>query len=308
MRDIYASASEVVVFLGDGRGHRITGLSRQPRAPERIVFHNDESDDQHVMAFVTRWSETSSRQRVEPLDIFCFIRMLSHCGSSQFSNLKQNLMMQLELILESLRMMLMSQWWVRMWVFQEVIVSSKVTLQYGGVECPWGMFSAAAVQYQNQRAAFHEADSKIMDHFSKLVLDIEERRQAWLERSDEGEIGEVGELLALLRATSARQASDDRDKVFALLGLVRNQSWIVPDYTLSTREVYTNVVRHTVKATGTLDIFCGDLGRKNRRDLPSWVPDWSATVDDQEIRRANPSIIDMYDSCRGSKVVYLAGQ
>ncbi|KAI1765011.1 hypothetical protein GGR53DRAFT_491775 [Hypoxylon sp. FL1150] len=91
---------------------------------------------------------------------------------------------------------------------------------------------------------------------------------------------------------------DDRDKVYALLGPLQSKLGISPNYYMSTSEVYTQVARNITQETGSLSILTGELGRKNRSDLPSWVPDWSAIIDDEEVQRSR-IINRLYDPSKG---------
>lgn len=86
--------------------------------------------------------------------------------------------------------------------------------------------------------------------------------------------------------------------MYALLGLLPAKLGISPDYYMKTSDVYIHVARSIIKATGSLDLLIRDLGRKNRSDLPTWVPDWSAITDGEEIRRSR-NLTQLYNACKG---------
>jgi hypothetical protein len=140
--------------------------------------------------------------------------------------------------------------------------------------------------------SFPHEHSTVLAWFSRVILDIERNRALWRE-------GKQSSLLPLLRRFSGRKASDDRDKVFALLSLARNQTSIVPNYSLDVPAVFQNTVLDIIKITGSLAVLAGDLGRKDRQDLPSWVPDWSAAYNDLDRRRANNT--ENYNATSGSE-------
>jgi len=78
------------------------------------------------------------------------------------------------------------------------------------------------------------------------------------------------------------QATDPRDKVFALLGLVSHalEESILPDYQKSASEVYTNMAKHLLRRDFLVKAI-PEAGIGNPRklpDLPSWVLDWSAQL------------------------------
>ncbi|KAF4339010.1 heterokaryon incompatibility het-6 [Fusarium beomiforme] len=82
--------------------------------------------------------------------------------------------------------------------------------------------------------------------------------------------------LTLLEDTRECDASDPRDKIFALLGLWKED--MDPDYTLSPQEVYTGLAASLVtdrdkEVAGRL-LDMASHGR-SMPGLPSWVPDWS---------------------------------
>jgi hypothetical protein len=140
---------------------------------------------------------------------------------------------------------------------------------------------------------FPQEYSSVLEYFSRIILDIDRMRKLW--RSDE-----KSELLPLLRRFSGRKATDDRDKVYALLSLARNQKSIAPNYSLSVPQVFQAAVLDIFERTKSLAALAGDLGRKDRQDLPSWVPDWTAAYDDLDRRRADNA--EKYNATGGCHV------
>ncbi|KAH9904856.1 hypothetical protein F4778DRAFT_789571 [Xylariomycetidae sp. FL2044] len=76
------------------------------------------------------------------------------------------------------------------------------------------------------------------------------------------------------------KCSDDRDRVYALLGVVNDYQrsyGVTPDYTRSKSEVYEDLVRRHV-LHGDLDILKGcDIGTR-QLEGPTWVPDWANCI------------------------------
>ncbi|KAM5357470.1 hypothetical protein ACJZ2D_016236 [Fusarium nematophilum] len=138
-------------------------------------------------------------------------------------------------------------------------------------------------------------DGQPLMHFSRIVTEIETTRRLWLNIQPTS-------LLPLLRKFRARNATDQRDKVFALLGLVRH--WlrgprVVPDYLLEAREVFWDTTTTLIQANGSLSILAGTLQQNSMQwDLnPSWVADWGSPPELHEnVRVGN---LPLYDAARG---------
>ncbi|KAI0552388.1 heterokaryon incompatibility protein-domain-containing protein [Xylaria curta] len=89
----------------------------------------------------------------------------------------------------------------------------------------------------------------------------------------------------LLLETSANlgewtyEATDPRDRVFALLGLSSDGSLldISCDYDRPCRAIYTEVAEKILTQSNSLDILYAISGPKNVMYLPSWVPDWTVS-------------------------------
>jgi hypothetical protein len=78
---------------------------------------------------------------------------------------------------------------------------------------------------------------------------------------------------------SFRMSSDPRDMIYALAALANaaGQYQVEVDYSLTTREVFTNFAQLEIKASNKLDIIARVVPNHKKHDLPSWVPDWSAS-------------------------------
>ena len=88
----------------------------------------------------------------------------------------------------------------------------------------------------------------------------------------------LGDVLACLRRS---RATDPRDMVYGLLGLLPKPA-IQPDYSnASTRDVYIALVEQCIRTERSLDIIT--LSRRSHSSttphLPSWAPDWTETYE-----------------------------
>jgi hypothetical protein len=84
------------------------------------------------------------------------------------------------------------------------------------------------------------------------------------------------DLCFLLQRTAWAAATDPRDKVYALLSLMRPTATdIAIDYLRTTAQVFADVVVSELQSKGTLATLwqLHDITRKRRAEgLPSWVP------------------------------------
>jgi hypothetical protein len=80
------------------------------------------------------------------------------------------------------------------------------------------------------------------------------------------------------------QATDPRDRVFAILSLTKDVDdlGVIPDYSQSCERVYMDVARALYRKDATV-LFHAIIGPKNIA-LPSFVPDWTSELPQRSIR------------------------
>ena len=90
----------------------------------------------------------------------------------------------------------------------------------------------------------------------------------------------VSLFITALSMFRTRQASDRRDHMFALLGL---GGTIAADYSLSWQKVFMQGTRKLIIDSGELLPLLRTSELERSPELPSWVPDWSAKVDEESL-------------------------
>lgn len=99
----------------------------------------------------------------------------------------------------------------------------------------------------------------------------------------------LGDILALLRRC---RATDPRDMIYGLLGLLSGCS-IKPDYIQATaQDVYMNLVEYCFTEEKSLDIVTLCRRFSSTMELPSWVPNWTECWDNT----GDPDDIDLPSS------------
>jgi hypothetical protein len=81
--------------------------------------------------------------------------------------------------------------------------------------------------------------------------------------------------LSLAKGASGFEATDERDKIYAFLGLLPPESLpphLQPNYTYSPDKVFWDYATYILKETRYLEILA--CCSNSRPGLPSWVPDW----------------------------------
>ncbi|CAH0025005.1 unnamed protein product [Clonostachys rhizophaga] len=299
MRDIYSAADQVIIFLGDDLNPR-AGKSFRRDARPCVRFTGHDSDSDLIRQYMRKWASSLTTEQVSAPDIFCLFAILSRqIDRPRFP--KEIPVRHLGAIFEAVRTMLTARWWDRIWVVQEAVVADHMIVRYGNASMPWKtLATVASLCYQDASSNWPDSvspdDRKVLRLLSR-VRDLDHFRQTWRAQSQKLD------LLALLRQFCNRTSSDSRDKIFALLGLCDQSQTLNPDYSWDEVTVYVKYLVQMIQQKGSLSPLNGDIGRKKRRDMPSWVPNWNATFDESD--RGRLALSELYDACGGVASIVL---
>ena len=168
-------------------------------------------------------------------------------------------------------------YWSRIWVVQELSSAAKLLFRCGESTVSDETLNHALrllrnfAQYQNFKGGnnTHIAHSQA---YPLLAIDTSNPINLLKFRRYPGPFP----IIHLLRSFRRFQATDPRDKLFALLGISRDAEslGLYPDYRKSSDEVYTGLSR-TLIQHGYLEIMALCEFPKNIENLQSWVLDWS---------------------------------
>ena len=153
-------------------------------------------------------------------------------------------------------------WFHRCWTFQEPIRAPKRMIACGSKIRGWKAFLSAITLVLRARGINERFFVKIPPFL--VMQDTIYKKPEDLSLSN------------LIYYTQQREASDPRDKVYALYGLVQAYQRVPLEisYTKSVEDVYRSTVRFCIENEGSLDILTFVSEFRNQSDLPSWVPDW----------------------------------
>lgn len=172
-----------------------------------------------------------------------------------------------------------------------------VTVRYGPISAPWHLLEAAAFALSQLKRKPSAGQTKLEPEIWKLLLLLESRISSIQRIRRNWQLEGATSLGYLLHEFSNRRASDDRDKVFGLLSLSKPGHGVVPDYTLDVAEIYRDTALSLIESSSSLDVWIGDQRRRNSKELPSCVPDWSAIFHPSNTRRLE--IRNAYDVSDG---------
>ncbi|KAI1755698.1 heterokaryon incompatibility protein-domain-containing protein [Xylaria castorea] len=332
MREIYQNSSEVLIWLGESGPYddmddwilenaSMNGdaLSETHDNPNIVEWSGDERDIPKLKAYFSSSLDEERALKFEGkrrdiFGAFCILHLLAsgipvdkiwHLRHVQYS----------ASIVEGLDSIMKKAWWQRIWVVQETVVARKPVIYYGNFCAPWRMFALAAVGYDTGRVRdnldsvlTHLKSGQSLMQFTRAIMEIEPTRRNWEKK-------EPMVPLTVLRKFRSRLATDPRDKVFAVLGLIR--SWgteksgqamkgITPDYTVRDHHIFFNTTKLLIKNTRSLAALAGTLqGSIDRSSMPSWVTDWSYPPSVNEyIRVSNVQLYDAAEYLSGSVVLH----
>lgn len=303
MQRIYHNAEKVIVFMGDGRGYSVdrTILKKPPKSKATSLYEDDR-DEEFSQGLLDDWKAGKLRGEGSSSNAHVWALRLIHLFSDQ-QDVEQSCKKLMRLsqdvrrdLFESLREFARRPWWSRIWVVQELAVSKTVIIQYGHVTASWEVLvraasSAATLGTWEREGGLEPENLKVFKLFYDQVSSLEQTRIKW--RAEGGIL-----LIRLLQEFSDRKASDDRDKVYALLSLAKQEFQnIRPDYRLDIYETYRATALALIENSSSLICWYGDQKRKNHRHLASWIPDWSTPFDPGDKRRMD--IVDFYCANRG---------
>lgn len=246
MRDIYQSASNVIVWLDNVKD---PWLARRMLAG---IWHE----------FVYGTVESSADM------IRLSSRTYPESGWSQLMNIFAH------------------PWFYRIWIVQEVVLASSVTVLASEQLLQWDHLATFALTLYSgtfsqvlRESSFHGIEDDAPGGMSNMNTMAVLRNE--FQENSNNSVGRSIELL--MDVFSNLRSTLPVDRIYGLLGLldpdlVSKSDWLKPDYGKTTEEVYTEVAKNLIRQSGDWDkilSFAGIGHRRNLTNLPSWVPDWT---------------------------------
>jgi hypothetical protein len=213
-------------------------------------------------------------------------------------------------------------WWGRVWVLQEITLPERASFACG----------TKRISRQRLRAAFNacyalrttltlkaQQPQRLTAYQFEVVLMASQRASVMLSMSSIYQT-RMFPLVALLRSTCVGsvhhlqqdgyqhlESTNPRDKIFALLGLAKDQEeletlGVFPDYTKPREEVYITAMAALLRQ-GHTSLLSHCRTSRTRSNLPSWVIDWSVCMLEtlQDVEPDHLTLYPRFTAC-GPKV------
>lgn len=151
------------------------------------------------------------------------------------------------------------RWFERLWIVQEVYAARRVVFHYGLESFEWGKLG---VPFEEMMVPFE--DSPLVHKFRPSTM-----LPLWCTQGLT--MSREGDLLDLIHNTSMCMATDPRDRIFALRGLMKSADKIElePNYNLSVYAVLRMATEHLIETNHNLDVLAFASGVD--ADGPSWI-------------------------------------
>jgi hypothetical protein len=262
MGDIYRNAARTLVWLGDSH----------PLYTKKAYAIVEELAAEAI-------SRQYARPDINSSHLLSSLIGAEHVESPNFDRFKDDV---------SVLHLACAGWWHRTWTVQEVVLAWEAVVVAGTFTMDWDRF-CTGIDYGLVIGIWNPVllgivfDPVVIPYLSMRSLRKQRRLLPEPPVSGPSTAAHAAALLDLLIRCRFRQASDPRDKVYALLGIqdVSQSSQagalgVEPDYGRSTSEVYRRTAQQLLLQSDNLNIL-GACTATTNQDIPSWVPDWSTT-------------------------------
>ena len=173
-------------------------------------------------------------------------------------------------------------YWQRLWIIQELALNHNMSLFLcGEKQLSRNMILRAFGFYQRRSGMIDNLISKELGVF-RAFIPIYESIWATFYRvycliTTGGQTQRLSTLEVVLALGRQANATDPRDKVYGILGLLPNTvaERISPNYTLSQEEVFFQLARILLEEASKLDEILSWCCFKENAPLASWIPDWT---------------------------------
>ena len=259
MRAIYSKALRVVVWLGQDTYGDVSHAVHLMTVITQTCEFNSQSQGR-------RWIDLTSAERFRYADL----PHLGYFGDTSNASVTGAYWKALQRFFDR-------PWFNRIWCVQEIAMARDSILMCGDIDVRWRLAGITSTWFEAQNIT-HDFNSP------SLIKDVHyENAQLMYEYA--GPLAQFENVLEALSAHRDFGATDPRDKVYAVLGLVNGDDSMVSsipiEYTKPVAQVYLDVAVAALNVYKDLSLlsfvqhpneFIADTG------FPSWVPRWDFSL------------------------------
>jgi Heterokaryon incompatibility protein (HET) len=170
--------------------------------------------------------------------------------------------------------------WGRIWVVQEIAVSQAIWIHCGFQSMKWDSLTIFCELLKMLRWHFVR-DPDGLKVFVDVIVAVSPANQIQRVRTQYSQPGIKLDILELWSQLSEFEATNPRDKIFALLGLITILDF-KPDYTKPVSDIFAMIVRLSILNSKRLRaLFFAHkvltVKEQGNINLPTWVPDFSSS-------------------------------
>ncbi|KAG4433968.1 hypothetical protein IFR05_010548 [Cadophora sp. M221] len=174
------------------------------------------------------------------------------------------------------------EYWRRMWIVQEIVTARNISVYCGPHELSWDeVLKFMYLVYRNLGALSKHRRPEMVTRFMNVCDGLLPANLNNMKNTE----GRHGSLWANLSFFRYYRSTDERDKVFSVLGIssvegeTRESLCGRIDYEMGVKEVFIESVRlcgkYVGQGYGPLTVICLSTPWAGNASLPSWVPDWT---------------------------------
>lgn len=249
MQEIYANAKQVVVWLGEAARKDALAFD----SLRRLQYQLTGQDESWFLIRLGWYRDKTGR-------VFSGGVLRSMLTDIEYDHLIH---------------LLRRDWFRRTWVIQEVASARNATVLCGNQSMDWETFAKVFMRLGDHFLPVSQLGGEDPQHSLENIAAIETAR-----RSHSGPLSMS--LFHILVATSFSKCKDQRDKIFAVVGLAKDwlgKRTLVPDYDTREEKAFEAfkdfAVADSNQNRDLRTLSCAS-GPSETPSLPSWVPDWTS--------------------------------
>lgn len=253
------------------------------------VNQNDTAERSHQLHFMKHLYSSAHTVHawlgVGPPDaqrVFDWVRVLGSTPTIFFENIS---ICSEEVPLISFQEIFEAPWWRRVWIVQEANLAKCVCLHCGDYDTSLEDVCRATNKARSGTPVTATEQIPVLTVFMPCM------RLA--------EMGQGRDPYLILHRGRSYMATDGKDRIYGLLGVLPEQWRIQPDYGLTVEEVYQQSTLQIMSAERSLKLLSGAQFHDDTSHLPSWAPDWR--VRESDCGKNLIILQDQFDACGSAR-------